>query len=161
MKQLFLMLVFVITCSVSFAQYVIPTQPSKTPKKIKTVKPVVNQPSYIVIFRGGQLGAALSNYNIFVDGRKICKLSNGRYLKYKVTPGKHEIEAKKAGVDLSKKEVYVNVVTGAGRSSYISCNVKTNLLREKVEMLEVMESSGKKSVSDLKEDNCQDDINNK
>ena len=157
MKQLFIGLLLIVCCNAAMAQYIPPPEntPVKTTAK-KKVKPVVtNLPGYIIIFRGGQLGTALSNYNVFIDGTKICKLSNGKFLKYQVQAGKHAIEIKKAGMNLSKSDAFTNIVTKPGRISYLSCNIKTNLLREKLEILEVMESSGKKSVDDLKEDNCQ------
>lgn len=164
MKQLFFILLFISASTFVFAQFIPPPDktivpPVKKEKKKKVVKTIVeNTESYIIVFRGGQFASALSNYNIFIDGRKICKLSNGKYFKYPVPPGKHEIEAKKAGVDIMKKETFANVITRAGKNSYISCNIKTGLLREKIEMIEVVENSGKQYINNLKEDNCQGEI---
>ncbi|MGG9962388.1 DUF2846 domain-containing protein [Ferruginibacter sp. SUN106] len=164
MKQFFFTSLFIAVGSISFAQYVIPEK-KVTPKKITVKKKepskTVNAESYIIIFRGSQFAASLSNYNIFIDGRQVCKLSNGRYLKYPVSPGKHEIEAKKSGVDIGKKETFASVITKAGKNNYVACNIKTGLLKEKLEMMEVVESAGKQSVNDLKVDNCQGDIQEK
>jgi hypothetical protein len=85
-------------------------------------------------------------------------LSNDRYFKYPVSPGKHEIEAKKAGVDIAKKETFTSVVTQAGKNNYISCNIKASLLKQRLEMSEVVESSGVQSINHMKEDNCQAEI---
>ena len=166
MKKVFFTLVFIMVSTLIFAQLII-----KEPEKAKTVKPKtvkppkkenpapkVNTASYIVVFRGDRLVSALTNYSIFIDGKKVCKLSNGKYFKYPVSPGKHEIEAKKAGMDIMKKEIFTSVISTSGRNNYVSCNVKSSLLKEKVEMIEVLENSGKQSIDKLKEDNCQTDI---
>ncbi len=130
--------------------------PKQIPEKIPQA--IINEGSYIIVFRSGQFASALSNYSIYIDGKRICKLSNGKYFKYPVSPGEHQIEAKKAGVDIMKKETSASVVTKSGKNSYIACNIKTGLLREKLEMLEVVENAGRQSVNSLKEDNCQSDI---
>jgi hypothetical protein len=184
MKRILITLLFLTIGTLSFAQFIPPqpakpvksVKPVKRTKQIKTVKKtelqeepkiipkvipkeIINEGSYIIVFRGGQFASALSNYNIFIDGKKVCKLSNGKYLKYPVSPGKHEVEAKKAGVDIIKKQTFTSVISKRGENNYISCNIKTSLLREKLEMIEVVESSGSQYVSSLKEDNCQTEIN--
>jgi len=171
MKQLFFVLLLISTSICSYAQLDVikpsPKTPTKTKpkttKKVNPVKPVTpikpaTTSSYIIVFRGGQFAAALSNYSIYIDGRLVCKLSNDRYFKYPVSPGKHEIEAKKAGVDIVKKETFTSVVTQPGKNNYISCNIKASLLKQRLEMSEVVESSGQQSISHMKEDNCQTEI---
>ena len=165
MKQFLFLLLLIAATSTSFAQLeVVKPNDTKTTKKTvnkpKPPKPV-NTACYIVVYRTGQFAAALTNYSIFIDGKMVCKLSNGKFFKYPVSPGKHEIEAKKSGVDISKKEVYTNVTAQPGKNNYIACNIKSSLLKEKIEMSEVMEGSGKQSVNNLKEDNCQSDIGHK
>ena len=179
MKEILITFLFITISTLSFAQF-IPVQPAKPVKavkpinKTKPIKPVkktasnevpkiipkeiINEGSYIIVFRSGQFASALSNYSIFIDGRKVCKLSNGKYFKYPVSPGEHQIEAKKAGVDIMKKETFTSVITKAGKNSYVICNIKTGLLREKLEIMEVVENAGRQSVNNLKEDNCQNDI---
>ena len=166
MKQLFFVLLFISAVALSYAQLDAVKPDAKTPKPGKKINPgkpstPARTGSYIIVYRGGQFASALTNYSIFIDGKRVCKLSNGRYFKYPVSPGKHEIEAKKAGVDIMKKETFINVMSSPGRNNYISCNIKTSVLRERIEMSEVVESSGRQSVNNLKEDNCQSDIGNK
>lgn len=187
MKKAFFTLLFLTFSILTFAQLELlkKTEKPKTvkpksvkPKAVKTVsnkKPAIQEKtadkekaadeekkittgSYIIVFRSGQFVSALVNYSIFIDGKKICKLSNGKYFKYPVSPGKHEIEAKKAGVDIMKKETFTSVITESGKNNYISCNIKSSVLRERIEMVEVVGNSGKQSIDNLKEDNCQSDI---
>jgi len=163
MKQLLLTLTFVLVgaCALAQLDMVKEKKDEKKPSKSgKTIKPKpVNTASYIIVYRGGQLASALTNYSIYIDGRKVCILSNGRFLKYPVSPGKHEIEATKSGLTLSKKEIYTSVLSSPGRNNYVVCNIRKSLLKEKVEMNEVGESSGRQMINNLKEDNCQEDIN--
>ncbi len=178
MKQFFFTTLLMAFCVIAFAQLdAIKPKEKKTtkvnkPKPVKPVTPVTpvspvnpvnpvkpeNTGSYIIVFRGGQLSSALNNYNIFIDGRKVCALSNGKYFRYPVSPGKHEIEAKKAGLDLAKKESFASVVSSPGRNIYISFNIKKTLLREKFELNEINQGPGSQLVNNLREDNCQGDI---
>lgn len=170
MKHLILVCLFIGIGVSSYAQLDVIKPTEKTPKKsskpVKKVTPVkplkpINTASYIIVFRGGQFASALANYSILIDGKMVCKLSNDRYFKYPVSPGKHEITAKKSGVDIMKKETFASVLSQAGKDNYISCNIKTSLLKQRLEMIEVVESSGKQSISGMKEDNCQEDIGHK
>jgi hypothetical protein len=114
--------------------------------------------SYIYVYRGGQFGAALTNYALFIDGKKICKLSNGKYIKVPVTPGTHEVLAKKGGVDILKKETSLTVEVEAGKDNYISCTIKSSITRQRMEMVEVVKSNGEKAIADMQLDNCQEAI---
>ena len=113
-----------------------------------------SQTSYVYVYRDGQFGAAMSNYKIFIDGKKICKLSNDKYFKFALTPGQHEIEAKVGGASLGKKETFVAIITEAGKDNYIACTVKRSITRARLEMIEVVTNTGKKAIGDMKEDNC-------
>lgn len=113
---------------------------------------------YIYFYREGQFGGALSNYKMFVDDKKICKISNDRWFKITVAPGKHDIEAKVGGTSLSKKETFLSIITEGGKSYYISCDVKRSITRSRLEMEEVTESTANKKMKKMKEDNCAEDI---
>ncbi|MGG9960604.1 DUF2846 domain-containing protein [Ferruginibacter sp. SUN106] len=117
--------------------------------------------SYIYVYRTGQWGAALTNYAVFLDGKKICKLSNAKYIKIPVSPGTHELQAKKGGVDILKKETSLTVEVEAGKDNYVSCSIKSSITRQRMEMTEVVKSNGEKAIADMKPDNCQDDVEEK
>ena len=95
--------------------------------------------SYVYFFRGGQFGAALANFTLYVDGQKTCKLSNDKYFKYPVSPGTHEIDARLSGVSVFKKETGISITTEAGKNNYVSCSVKRSVTRSRMEMIEVVE----------------------
>jgi uncharacterized protein DUF2846 len=114
--------------------------------------------SYVYFFRGGQFGAALANFTFYIDGHKTCKLSNDKYFKFPISPGTHEIDARLSGAFVYKKETSIIITTEAGKSNYVSCDVKRSLIRARIEMIEVVENAGKKAIATMKEDNCQEDI---
>lgn len=114
--------------------------------------------SFIYIYRAGQFNGALANFSIWVDDKKLCKISNGKYFRIAVSPGTHKIEAKVGGVGIMKKETSVEVDVVEGKSNYIACNMKQSITRVRLEMTEVVEKTGKKDIEKMSVDNCQSQI---
>lgn len=114
--------------------------------------------AFVYIYRGGSFSGALTNFVIFVDNERLCKLSNKRYFKVPVKPGTHIISAHRGGVGIGKKETEVEVDAENGKSYYISCSIKTSITRARLEMEEVVERTGLKDISDMKVDNCQAEV---
>lgn len=112
----------------------------------------------IYIYRTGQFMAAGNNWSMFVDDKKVCKLSNNKYMQITVPVGKHLVTAKVGGVQVLKKETEVEIDAEAGASYYIACNVKTSITRARLEMIEVTKSTAEKQIKDMKLDNCQETI---
>jgi exosome complex RNA-binding protein Rrp4 len=120
------------------------------------VKKSVEDSAFIYIYRAGQFSGSLSNWAIFVDDKKICKLSNGKFIKVYVTPGKHKVSAKIGGVDLFKKETDVEIEVEAGGTYYVACNIKQSITRARLEMIEVAKSTGQKQMEKMTVDKCQE-----
>lgn len=114
--------------------------------------------SFIFIYRGGSFSGSLTNFAIWVDDKKLCKLSNKRYFKVPVKPGTHIVSAKRGGVGIGKKETEVEVDVENGKSYYISCSMKNSITRVRLEMEEAVEKTGIKDISDMKVDNCQANV---
>lgn len=114
--------------------------------------------SFIFIYRGGQFMGSLTNFTIWVDDQKLCKISNGRYFKVPVKPGTHTVSAKRGGVGVMKKETEVEVDVESGKSAYISCSMKSSITRVRLVMEEVVAKTGIKDISGMKADNCQSSI---
>ncbi len=117
--------------------------------------------SYIYIFRGGQFSGAFTNFAIWVDETKLCKISNNKYLRVPVMPGTHIVSAKQGGIAIMKKETEVEVDVEAGKSYYVSCAMKSSITRVRLDMQEVLEKTGKKAIETMKVDNCQAAIRNR
>lgn len=114
--------------------------------------------SFIFIYRGGQFMGSLTNFTIWVDDQKLCKISNGKYFKVPVKAGAHIVSAKRGGVGVMKKETEVEVDVENGKSAYISCSMKSSITRVRLVMEEVVAKTGVKDITDMKVDNCQGNI---
>ncbi|MBN8879101.1 MAG: DUF2846 domain-containing protein [Sphingobacteriales bacterium] len=119
---------------------------------------LTNDTTYIYIYRTGQFNGAAANWAIFLDGEKKCKLSNNRFMRLAVTPGKHTVNAKIGGASLFKKETEVEIEAEAGGSYYVACNVKQSITRARLELIEVTRSTANKQMEKLMLDNCQEKI---
>lgn len=117
-----------------------------------------NDTTYIYVYRTGQFNGAAANWAVYLDGEKKCKLSNNRFMRLAVTPGKHTITAKIGGAGLFKKETEVEIEAEAGGSYYIACNVKQSITRARLEMLEVTKGSAAKQMEKMVLDNCQEKL---
>ena len=112
----------------------------------------------IYIYRTCQFMAAGNNWAMYVDDKKVYKLSNNKYMKITVPVGKHSISAKVDGVEVFKKETKIDIEAEAGGNYYIACNVKSSITWARLEMLEVTKSTAEKQLADMKADNCQEEI---
>ncbi|HEX2848820.1 MAG TPA: DUF2846 domain-containing protein [Chitinophagaceae bacterium] len=117
-----------------------------------------NDSTYIYIYRTGQFNGAAANWAIFLDGEKKCKLSNNRFMRLAVAPGKHTVSAKIGGASLFKKETEVEIEAEAGGSYYVACNVKQSITRARLELIEVAKSTANKQMEKMVLDNCQEKI---
>jgi hypothetical protein len=101
---------------------------------------------------------SLTNFTIWVDEKKLCKISNGKYFRVPVKPGTHTVSAKRGGVGIMKKETEVEVDVENGKSYYISCSMKSSITRARLVMEEVVEKTGIKDITNMKLDFCQGNI---
>lgn len=115
----------------------------------------------IYVYRTGQFSGSLSNWSIFVDELKICKLSNNKYIKIPIKPGKHTISAKLAGVSVMKKETEIEINAESGGNYYVACNIKQSIMRARLEMIEVTKSTGSKQMEKMTMDNCETNTDEK
>jgi formylmethanofuran dehydrogenase subunit D len=121
-------------------------------------KVLPDEEATIYIYRAGQFMAAGNNWAMYLDGKKICKLSNNKFIKVTVPKGKHSITSQIGGIGLFKKETEIEIDAEAGQSYYIACNVKQSFTRARLEMLEVTKSTADKQMKDMTLDNCQEKI---
>jgi hypothetical protein len=110
----------------------------------------------IYIYRGGQFMGAMANYAVYINGQKICKLSNERYIEYHAKPGTLSIMAKNGGVEVFKKETGLELPVEAGRKYYVRGDIKTSITRARMELSEVTENTAKRDMAKLTVDNCQE-----
>ncbi|WP_420148084.1 DUF2846 domain-containing protein [Spirosoma sp.] len=113
----------------------------------------------VYIYRGGQFFGSGINYSIFANGTKICKLSNNRYIEYKVKPGKLSLTAQNGGIEVFKKETSFDLDVEAGKKYYVRGDLKSSITRTRLEMSEVTENTARRDMNGMTVDNCQDAIN--
>jgi hypothetical protein len=126
---------------------------------ISVAQPSINNSpdsTYIYIYRTGQFNGSLANWTIFVDGQKTCKLSNNRFIRVPVQPGKHTISAKMSGASVLKKETEVEIEAEKGNNYFVACSIKSSITRARLEMIEVTKSTGTKQMEHMTLDNCQE-----
>ena len=99
----------------------------------------------IYIYRTGQFTGAGSNWAMYLDGKKICKLSNNKFIKLTVAKGKHSITSQVGGVGLFKKEAEIEIEAEGGGNYYVAYNIKQSITRARLEMLEVTKSTAEKT----------------
>ena len=109
----------------------------------------------VCIYRGGQFMGALANYAVYINGEKICKLSNERYIEYQAKPGTLSIMAKNGGIEVFKKETGLELTVEAGHKYYVRGDIKTSITRARMELSEVTENTAKRDMAKLTADNCQ------
>ena len=118
-----------------------------------------NSSAKVVIYRPDQ-EFFLLNVAIFANGKKICKLSNTRYLIYTASLGKLNINAHRGGYEFMKKETQLTLEVEADKTYYVLCNVKKTYIPNhhisyfEVEMFEVPETLAKIDLAKLKPDHC-------
>jgi hypothetical protein len=117
--------------------------------------PPADDTATVYIYRGGQFMGALANYAVYVNGQKICKLSNERYIEYHAKPGTLNIMAKNGGVEVFKKETGLELPVEAGRKYYVRGDIKTSITRARMELSEVTENTAKRDMEKLSVDKCQ------
>ncbi len=133
----------------------------KAADKPKTPKSSAGDSAVIYIYRVGQFMGAGANWAMFVDENKLCKLSNNKFIRVVVKPGKHVVSSRIGGVGLFKKETEVEIEAEAGGEYYVACNIKQSLTRSRLEMIEVTKGTGKKQMEKMTLDNCQEKIDEK
>ncbi|NEU69053.1 DUF2846 domain-containing protein [Spirosoma agri] len=113
----------------------------------------------VYVYRGGQFFGSTLNYSIYVNGEKICKLSNNKYIEYKAKPGKLSITAQRGGIEVFKRETALELDAEAGKKYYVKGDVKSSITRTRLDMSEVTENTAKRDMNGMTIDNCQEALN--
>ncbi|GAB4027170.1 DUF2846 domain-containing protein [Spirosoma koreense] len=120
------------------------------------IAPPTDDFATVYVYRGGQFLGSGINYSIFANGEKICKLSNNRFLEYKVKPGKLALTARNGGVEVFKKETGLDLDVEAGKKYFVRGDIKSSITRARLELSEVTENTAKRDMSGMTVDNCQE-----
>lgn len=121
-----------------------------------TPPPTAADYATVYIYRGGQFIGSLANYAVYVNGEKICKLSNERFIEYHAKPGTLNIMAKNGGLEVFKKETGLELPVEAGHKYYVRGDIKSSITRMRMELSEVTENTAKRDMAKLTVDKCQE-----
>ena len=108
----------------------------------------------LIFYRKGQFAGALQNYNVYVNGQKLCKISNGKYFSTQVIPGEIFFTSKAGGLEVFKKKENFSIEAEAGQTYYVECNLMSSITRYRMEFTEVTANTAKRKLQGLEEDNC-------
>ena len=82
-------------------------------------------------------------YSIFIDGERVCKLSNKRFTVHEVEAGPHEIFVQFYGKEQKQKEKVTPLIleVEAGRDHYIQVNQEVGLFTSRATFQEITKGS--------------------
>lgn len=118
--------------------------------------PVAPADKALVIFiRPAELNSALDNWVLMEDEKEFCRISNNRFVTKITEPGKHTYSAKRGGIGIGKVKVTLDLEMEAGKTYFVHCDIKTNLLNVRLLLNEVTKSTATKFLQKAKPDNCE------
>lgn len=109
----------------------------------------------VLFIRPSELNAALDNWVLMADGDEFCRISNNRYVTYLAKPGKITFSAKRGGIGIGKPKTGLDLEVEAGKTYYVQCDVKTNLINVRILLNETTFNTAKKFMEKAKPDNCE------
>jgi Protein of unknown function (DUF2846) len=122
--------------------------PAATPAAVETklaVDPSKDaKDSTIVFFREGHFAGSALKPSIFLDGKELDRLANGRWFSVHVAAGKHELQSS------AKNEPATAIETVAGQTTYVQMIVVTGTWRGAGRLLQVAPADAEKVVAKLK-----------
>lgn len=141
MKRNFFVLFFLIISVVSKAQDTIPNAPSDK--------------ALIVFIRPPEMANALDNWVLMADDNEFCRISNNRYVTYLSNPGTVVFTSKRGGLGIGKPKDNLELELEAGKTYYVQCDIKSNLISVRILLNEITKSTAKKFLIKAKPDKCE------
>lgn len=127
-----------------------PSAPNNTPTpspveaRLK-IDPAKNtNDSTIIFFREGHFAGSALKPSIYVDGKEVDRLANGRWFSFRAAPGKHELQSS------AKNEPATVIETAPGQTAYVQMVVVTGNWRGGGRLLQVAPADAQKVVAKLK-----------
>ena len=100
--------------------------------------------STIVFFREGHFTGAALKPSIYVDGKEVDRLANGRWFSVHAEPGKHQLQSS------AKNEPATVIETVAGQTTYVQMVILTGTWRGGGRLLQVDADQAQKVIAKLK-----------
>ena len=100
--------------------------------------------STIVFFREGHMAGGALKPSIYLDGKELDRLANGRWFSVHTAPGKHDLQSS------AKNEPATVIETVAGQTTYVQMIVVVGTWRGAGRLLQVAPADAQKVVAKLK-----------
>lgn len=141
MKTSFNLFFFMLLGIIANAQDTIPSAPSDK--------------ALIIFIRPPEMASALDNWVLMADDNEFCRISNNRYVTYLSMPGKVIFSSKRGGLGIGKPKDHLELELEAGKTYYVQCDIKSNLINIRILLNEITKSTAKKFLLKAKPDNCE------
>ena len=100
--------------------------------------------STIVFFREGQLNGAALKPSIFLDGKELDRLANGRWLSVHTSAGKHDVQSS------AKKQPATVIEIKPGETIYVQMVIVNGTWRGAGRLIQVNDADAQKAIAQLK-----------
>lgn len=98
----------------------------------------------IAFFREGHYYGKALKPSIYVDGKQVARLENGRWFSMPIAPGKHEVSSS------AKNEAATVVNVSAGETDYVQMVITTGTWRGSGRLMEVDSAEAQQKIAKLK-----------
>lgn len=143
-----LALLLIVPASARSQQQAASANPASTPAAVEAklaVDPAKSAAdSTIVFFRESHFAGSALKPSVFLDGKELDRLANGRWFSAHVAPGKHELQSS------AKNEPATVIETVPGQTTYVQMIVVTGTWRGAGRLLQVSPADAQKVVAKLK-----------
>jgi hypothetical protein len=116
-----------------------PASPNAAPSDVDK-----GQDSTIIFFRESHFAGSALKPSIFVDGKEMDRLANGRWFSVHAEPGKHQLQSS------AKNEPATVIETAAGETTYVQMVILTGNWRGGGRLLQVDAGDAQKVIAKLK-----------
>lgn len=107
------------------------------------VQPANNNTSIVFYREGHYVGKALKP-SVYVDGKQVARLANGRWFSMPIEPGKHEVSSS------AKNEAATVVEVSPGQTDYVQMVITSGNWRGGGRLIEVDSAAAEKQIAKLK-----------
>ena len=121
-----------------------PADSAAAPAKPATADSDKDKDSTIVFFREGHFTGSALKPSIYVDGKEVDRLANGRWFSVHAEAGKHQLQSS------AKNEPATIIETVAGETTYVQMVILTGTWRGGGRLLQVDAGEAQKVIAKLK-----------
>jgi hypothetical protein len=100
--------------------------------------------STIIFFRESRFTGSALKPSIYVDGKEVDRLANGKWFSVHAEPGKHQLQSS------AKNEPATVIETVAGQTTYVQMVILTGTWRGNGRLLQVDGGEAQKTIAKLK-----------